>query len=369
MTGFSVEIAADLLAKMADAAARVAESKGTMPELGYVVLAASVTPEGGQLRCEAYDLELSVSTSFPCSITTPGRVAVSGKLLANITKALSDIVTLEIKKDRLVVRDGRGSYTLPTLPSLNMPAMPDATKLTWRQTQALTLSEAIEATRRCVSDDESRYNLNGIHFRVPKDGLQVVEATDGHTASMIITHETIPLERSIIIPTKATIAIKRLCDAASDGAIEVASDGVSVGCRNGSTTLVCRLVDGVYPAVDMAIPADHGAYIELSRAELMSAVRRFDPMRDSTIKMTVAGPELRLETNSPDAGSADAVMRVKGETEGKRIGVSHRLLLAGLESFTAADIRIQIADELSAIVIRPLEGKSQVVVVMPIRLD
>ena len=78
---------------LADAAAWVARSlpaRPPVPVLGGVLVEASSGPSGERLTVSGFDYETSARVEVEATIGDPGRVLVSGRLLADITRALGD---------------------------------------------------------------------------------------------------------------------------------------------------------------------------------------------------------------------------------------------------------------------------------------
>src|SRR5213080_3947341 len=76
---------------LADAAAWVARSlpaRPPVPVLGGVLLEASSGAGGERLTVSGFDYETSARVELDAAIGDPGRVLVSGRLLADITRAL-----------------------------------------------------------------------------------------------------------------------------------------------------------------------------------------------------------------------------------------------------------------------------------------
>src|SRR5258706_7703918 len=83
----------------------------------------------------------------------------------------------------LVIRTGRSRFTLQCLPPADFPAMNEG-DLPYRfQLPATDLKGIIDRTRFAISNEETRYYLNGIYFHAAKSGGTDVlrgVATDGH---------------------------------------------------------------------------------------------------------------------------------------------------------------------------------------------
>ena len=76
---------------LADAAAWVARSlpaRPPVPVLGGVLLEATSGPSGDRLTVSGFDYETSARVELDATIGDRGRVLVSGRLLADITRAL-----------------------------------------------------------------------------------------------------------------------------------------------------------------------------------------------------------------------------------------------------------------------------------------
>ena len=112
----------DVLADAVAWAARTLPSRPSMPMLAGLLIDAAP----GGLTLSSFDYEVSGRVAVAADVDEPGRVLVSGRLLADIARALpSATVTVTSEGSRVEVRCGRSSFTLPTLPVDDYPALPD----------------------------------------------------------------------------------------------------------------------------------------------------------------------------------------------------------------------------------------------------
>jgi DNA polymerase III subunit beta len=113
---------------LADAAAWVVRSlpaRPPVPVLGGVLIEAASGPDGDRLLVSGFDYETSARVELDATIGDPGRVLVSGRLLADITRALpSKPVDVIVDGSRATINCGSSRFSLPTMPVEDYPQLP-----------------------------------------------------------------------------------------------------------------------------------------------------------------------------------------------------------------------------------------------------
>ena len=101
--------------------ARSLPSRPPVPVLGGVLLGAD---ERG-LTVSGFDYEVSAQVHVSAEVITPGQVLVSGKLLADITRALPHKpVDVVLDGTRVLITCGSAKFSLPTMPVEDYPQLP-----------------------------------------------------------------------------------------------------------------------------------------------------------------------------------------------------------------------------------------------------
>ena len=137
-------------------ATKAVESRNTIPILANVLLQA----DDGKLTVTATDLDIQISSTAPAEGTLSA--TVDAKRLSDIARRLSgDVVTLDQKDDKLVVKSGRSRFTLPTLPIEDFPHL-DAGDL--GEPFQLDFAALVAPDKFAISSDATRYYLNGVHL-------------------------------------------------------------------------------------------------------------------------------------------------------------------------------------------------------------
>ena len=109
---------------LADAVAWTARSlpaRPAVPVLAGVLL--SVTDS--TLSVSGFDYEVSAQVDVEVNVITAGQAVVSGRLLADITKALPHHpVEVAVDGSRVTIACGTTRFTLPTMPLEDYPRLP-----------------------------------------------------------------------------------------------------------------------------------------------------------------------------------------------------------------------------------------------------
>src|SRR3954454_6911618 len=112
----------DALADAVAWAARSLASRPTLPVLAGLLLRVG----GDQLSVSGFDLEASTEVDLEVTGGEDGQALVSGRLLADITKALPPHpVDVTMEGSRLSIVCGAARFTLPTMPVEDSPRLPN----------------------------------------------------------------------------------------------------------------------------------------------------------------------------------------------------------------------------------------------------
>ena len=118
----------DVLADAVTWTARSLPTRPPVPVLAGVRLEADTT---GTVQLSSFDYEVSARSQIPADVSEAGTVLVSGRLLAEISRALPDKpVDVVLDGTKVVVTCGASRFTLLTMPVEdypNLPVMPPTT--------------------------------------------------------------------------------------------------------------------------------------------------------------------------------------------------------------------------------------------------
>src|SRR6202451_4602054 len=167
---------AELLRELT-AAQSVVERKTTIPILSNFLFEAS----GDKLTITATDLDQSVRTSCAAKVKKPGACTIPARKLYDYIKLLADgDISIKLMENHWVqIRSGRSNTKMVGMARANFPQVPELPEAGLTQLAAASIKGMISKTIFAISNEESRYTLNGALLILKAESLSMV-ATDGH---------------------------------------------------------------------------------------------------------------------------------------------------------------------------------------------
>ena len=370
-----VTIERSALAKALGHVQSVVERRNTIPILSNVLMRA----QGGALMLTATDLDIEVSEEAPADVAEEGAVTASAVTLFEIVKRLSDgaQVRLEMGGDdgRLSVTAGRSQFSLAVLPDEDFPNLStDNLDVKFSMPKA-ALSRLISKTRFAMSQEETRFYLNGVYFHAYTEGdapLLRAAATDGHRLARL--EAPLPDGASampgVIVPRKAIAELGRLLEDAEEN-VEVAVSSSKIRFGFGAGYLTSKLIDGSFPDYERVIPKENNNTLSTEVKDFAKAVDRVSTVsadRTRSVKLALDGDRLRLSVNNPEAGSALEELSVDYDGDAIDIGFNARYLLDVAQQIDGEVAHFRLSDPSSPTVITDAEDESALYVLMPLRV-
>jgi DNA polymerase-3 subunit beta len=351
----------------------IVERKTTMPILANVLLDAG---EKG-LSITATDLEVGLNCSYQADVLGKGRVTVHAKNLYDIVKELpDDIVHFNLKDGNWVeIKCGKSKFRIVGLSPEEFPELPTRGNGQTQRTDAAVLREMIDKTAFAMSNDETRYNLNGVYtdFSGAGDGKSVLMvATDGHRLSIVKRDVGAKwnFPKGGIVPRKGVMELKRLAES-GDAPIDLWVDQKHVIAYRGNTTLAVRLIDGQFPPYEQVIPKKSKRVIAVNRDALIHALKRVSVLstdRSRGVKFSVSPGNLDISASNPDLGEAREEITAEYKGESFEIGFNAKYFIDALSAIKDDQAVLELGDETSPCVLSSEYDRDFTHVIMPMRL-
>lgn len=351
----------------------VVERKTTIPILSNLLFEA----QGNRLAITATDLELSIRTSCEVKGKKEGAGTIPAKKLLELVRLLPDeeIRFKLLENHWMQISCDRKNYKLVGMSRDNFPALPNFPQALVKIPVQL-LSGVIAKTIFAISQEESRYTLNGALLVLKPNSLTMV-ATDGHRLAMVETDhkfEGFSAETRVLIPKKAMSEIQRLAaGSGEDAAVEFAQDESHLFFQFGPRLLTTRKLTGQFPNYEAVLPREVSNAVVLERDELQDALRRVSQLADQrshAVKFMLAKEGLEISASSPEYGEAKEAIEKEFKGEPIAIGFNAQYLLDFLSAAADGPISFELKDDQSAGQLRPLadEASRYRYVVMPMRI-
>jgi DNA polymerase-3 subunit beta len=351
----------------------VVERKTTIPILGNILCEAS----GNHITLTATDLELSIRTSCEAKVKKEGAGTIPAKKLLELVRLLPEgEIRFKLLENHWVqILADRKTYKMVGMAKDNFPAIP-AFPHPIAKIPANILSSLIARTAFAISNEESRYTLNGALLLLKPEMVTMV-ATDGHRLAVAeIDHKFEGLTREVrpLVPKKALTEVQRLAsEAGEDAEIEFALDESHLFFRAGERLLISRMLTGQFPNYEAVLPRDNNRKVVIERGELNDAVKRVAQLADTrshAVKLSVSTEGIEISASSPEYGEAKETIEKEYKGEPIAIGFNAQYMIDFLAAAPEGPISLELKDEQSAGQMRPLadEAYRYRYVIMPMRI-
>jgi DNA polymerase-3 subunit beta len=350
----------------------IVEKRNTMPVLMNVLLEASENI----LRVFATDLEVSLTDTVKVKVLQTGKVAVSAKSLFEIAKELSEGIIQLHRKDNnwLEIKQGKYLSKIVGISAEEYPIFPTYSGNNFLKIDSDVLSDMIDKTIYSVSNDETRYHLNGVYFEQKNEMGYTMVATDGHRLCLvnrqIPSSKTFTPGQGVIIPRKGLHEIKKLLESLS-GEFELAIEGSQLIVRKDSTTLMIRLIEGKYPNYQQFIPSKLTQKIRINREAFLTSLKRVSLLanhKSKAVTLSLTNGRMEIASNNPELGDAKEEIDVGYEGKEMKIGFNAKYITDVLNAIHDEEVDFEINDQLSPGLMRPHNDQSYTCVVMPMRI-
>lgn len=355
---------------------KVINSKNSLPILESFLFQVS----NGQITITASDSENTIQSSLPLDeFDTDGAFAVPSHTILNAVKELPEQpVTFEVNLDTYEVALGYqgGNYNFAAQNADEYPHTEPLTDDVHVITiDASTLVDNITRTLFATDNNEIRPVMNGVYFDLTNDCLAFV-ASDGHKLvrcrNYAVKSET---PAAFILPKKPATLLKNSLNRDS-GDVVIKFNNRAAEIRFADGLLTCRLIEGVYPNYNAAIPADNPNELTIDRKALIGAIRRvlpFASMSSQLVRLKIDGGNLELSSEDIDfATSAKANLICDYNSRPMQIGFRGDFLLEILNAMDVDEIKILLGDPSRAGVIVPTvqtENEEVLMLLMPLLLN
>lgn len=362
------------LLKELDLVQGVVEKKTTIPILSNLLLEAG---DSG-LRISATDMELGVRSSCAAKVKKAGAGTVPAKRLLDIVRSLpeAEVRIKALENHWVQVNCERIAFKLVGMAKDNFPVLPAVPKQLAALPASL-LATVIDRTIFAISNEETRYTLNGALLVLKPQSVSMV-ATDGHRLALIerqVEVEDLSNELRILIPKKAMAELRRLLsEAAEDTKVEFAKDDSHLFFTVGDRLLISRMLTGNFPNYEAVLPRENNKVVELDKDLIAAAIRRVALLADErshAVRFQLDKDKLEIFSSSGEYGEANEVLDAQYQSDPLQIGFNYQYLLDFLNVVgNGGKVRLELKDEQSAGQFRPGDDSAYQYryVVMPMRI-
>jgi DNA polymerase-3 subunit beta len=365
---------------LADAVAWVARSlpsRPPVPVLGGIVIDAG----SEALTVSGFDYEVSATVGVPATIGDGGRILVSGRLLAEITRALpAQPVEIFVDGARVVITCGNARFSLPTMPVEDYPQLP-AMPPHAGQVAGEVFGQAVGQVAIAAGRDDTLPMLTGVRVEIDDEKLTMVATDRFRLAMREFVWQPDPAmaaagEVAVLVPARTLAeAAKALGTPGSSVELAFAPGDGLLGLSGSGRRTTTRLLDAEFPRYRQLLPTEQTANAVVEVAPFLDAIKRVSLVaeRGTQVRLEFADGALRLSAGGEDEGSAEEELAVAFTGDPVTIAFNPGFLQEGLGALHADRAELSFTTPSRPALIKPVAEDGTVTrgylyLLMPVRL-
>jgi DNA polymerase-3 subunit beta len=331
----------DVLAEAVAWTAKSLPARPQAPVLAGLMLSAA----GEELVISGFDYEVSSRSQLPAQVEQEGTVLVSGKLLADIARALPNRpVEFGTDGPKVQLVCGSSRFTLQTMPVDEYPALPQMPKAAG-SIAANTFAAAVAQVAVAAGKDDTLPFLTGVRVEISGDTLRLV-ATDRYRLAVreiMWKPETPDLDAVALVPARTLHEIARSLTggewvtlALSGTDKDEAGQGL-IGIEAAGKRTTTRLLEGEFIKYNSIFPSEFAGEAVIETAALIEAVKRVALVaeRNTPVRLSFSTGQVTLEAGTGDEARASETMDAVFEGEDISLAFNPAYLLEGLSALDA----------------------------------
>lgn len=332
-------------------AAKVINSKNTMPILGDVLF----ETKNDVLMITASDGEQWLSQKCPAiSYDQEMRFCVNASDFMNAINNLNDLpftITLNEQEHTITCDYGNGKFSMPYEDANEFPLSNiDTTNTKDFIIDGKKVLKAIELTGFATANDELRPVMNGIHFDFFEGGM-VCATSDGHKLARykdktITSNNENGDTPNFTLPKKPANILMNILSAL-EGDVKLSFNDKAISFNNKDFKLTARLLEFKYPNYETVIPKDNPITITVDKNSLLNALKRVLPMANDSSNLieldftygyvTVSATDIDFSKSAQETVNCDCGREIK-------IGFKGSTLVEILKNINDDNIVIELSD-------------------------
>ena len=353
---------------LADAVAWVAKSLPTrppVPVLGGILLEV----RGSTLTVAGFDYEVSTRAEIsvdavdaldddPASEASADRVLVSGRLLAEITRALpAKPVDFSVDGPRVTIVGGSARFTLPTMPVEDYPPLPEMPGASGT-VDASTFAEAVAQTAIAAGRDDTLPMLTGVRIEIEGDRLTLA-ATDRFRLAvreLQWSPDAPNVSTAVLVPARTLADAAKTLGGASNVTISLGEGLLGLQAAGRRTTV--RLLDVEFVKYRSLLPTTHTTTVDVPVGELAESIKRVALVTDRGhhLRMQITDGSLTLTAGGDDEGRAEEELQVDADGAELLIAFNPSYLLDGLGVLHSNSVRLAFTTPSRPALLLPVTG-------------
>ena len=352
----------------------IVDKKNSLPILSNILIEA----EKNKILLSSTDMDISIVESLDCDVVEDGSTTINAQILYDIVRKLDDNSQVEIISNNgkiLTLRANGSRFSLSCLPKEDFPIIEQNNDGAKIKLNSKILYKLIDKTKFAISNEETRYFLNGLYLSINKENDKTnvtLVGTDGHRLAKFshTIEQVIDNIAGVIIPKKTILELSKLLSDI-DQEIEIIISSNKIIFYIEKLVFISKLIDGSFPDYKRVIPSDNNNNIEVNREKLLAAVDRVSTIandKSPVIKFKLLKNMINLNTVSNDNSTATEDLKLNYDGDDLEIGFNSKYIMDIVNNLEDETITIKLKDGSSPIIAQEKSNSNLVYVLMPMRV-
>jgi len=336
--------------------------------------------EQGNISFISTDLEIGIINKKRGKVDSEGEFTFDSRILFDYISLLPNRkVELELIENELLIKCENYNTKIKGQDSEDFPLIPEIENNETYLVKVKNLKKSLSQVIFATSSSETRMELTGILFEILDDNLFLV-ATDSYR----LAEKKVKLEAKskknirVIIPTKTTQELTRILSNIKEGTenesknIEIKISENQIKFLINGTELISRLIEGQYPDYKQIIPNSKNTTANVSRQELIRAVKMsslFSKTGINDINLDFPKDKNKIIVSSVLGQTGENITETDALVTGLDNGivVNYRYLLDCLNNVSSENVILEINDSNTPCIIKAENDNDYLYIIMPIK--
>ncbi|MGA1845477.1 DNA polymerase III subunit beta [Deferribacter abyssi] len=247
----------------------------TSKNLNTILQNLYIEAEGNEITIKSTNLQTAFTGKFEADIEQTGTTTIPAKKFAEILKELPDgsIINAEFTGSKFIIKCGKSKFTLSTLPPEHFPTIADITPEYFIRLKSEQLKVMFEKIQFCISNDRSKPEYTGGHFKVFGNKLEL-SAADFQKIGVTESNfeEEFSDEFTINIPKKTITELIKILDI--NEYISIETDRKQAIFKTGNITIYTKLIEKYISSLNKLFNIEYKVSVKLPKSKILESVKR-----------------------------------------------------------------------------------------------
>lgn len=327
------------------------------------------------LTIRATDLKVNFETSISVNALSSGSVTVICDKLHSILRSLPNgQVEFEKKDGTLLSISPKQKNIRFQLKGISSDKYPQFNTLKTDGSFSFSKKDLIEMVSNtifAVSDDETRYFMNGVYLE--KEGTQIIMvATDGRRLaySSKKTDNSVEDFKGVIIPPKILNILRR--QPSREGELKMAVNDREFHLQFSSHHLSSNLIDAQFPNYQRVIPEQQEHRLVIEREAFEDGLRRVSLLveqKSRRIYLETKTDNLVIRSSEGEIGAAREEVPCEYQGPELVIALNYEYLLSPMREMITDRVALEFTDTDKALSLKPEQDADFFHIVMPMQAN